>query len=477
MPLKNDPTNATTAIIGSGITGLCVAHSLQQQSSEQIPFELFDSSQVVGGAIQSTNIDGYLAEHGPNSILLKDKRIAALLRQVGLDGDNVDTELLLARPEARKRYIVQNGFTVAMPGTPIALINSPLFSLKGKMRLLMEPFIGRFQKRGNPQREESFADFVRRRFGPELLASAAAPFVSGIYAGNPEALSVRHAFPRLWAIEQKHRSILLGLIAQQFGSANNPHQLKPSQIVSFRSGMHALPNAIADSLPQKSLHLGAKISSIEPNDNGWTLTWTDQQGNDLQKNYRNIVITTPPHKLSRLTLPAKLHQTLQPVFDIESPPVTSLVLGFKREEIAHPLDGFGMLIKQSENSPLLGVLFSSSMFDGRAPDGHVALTCMMGGSINPQYADNDDRVVLQELNKLLGVTGKPSFRHQTTWPQAIPQYSLNYQEKLNTLNTCEQSYPGLYLAGNYRNGISVVDCMLNGLDLGKKLSRHSSTHH
>ncbi len=132
MPLKNDPTNATTAIIGAGITGLCVAHSLQQQSSEQIPFELFDSSQVVGGAIQSTNIDGYLAEHGPNSILLKDKRIAALLRQVGLDGDNVDTELLLARPEARKRYIVQNGFTVAMPGTPIALINSPLFSLKGK---------------------------------------------------------------------------------------------------------------------------------------------------------------------------------------------------------------------------------------------------------------------------------------------------------------------------------------------------------
>jgi oxygen-dependent protoporphyrinogen oxidase len=231
-----------------------------------------------------------------------------------------------------------------------------------------------------------------------------------------------------------------------------------------------LPQAIADNLPSASLKLEARISLIEANANGWSITWIDQEGREQRKDYRNIVITTPPHKLSDLPLPEELHQELQPIFKIESPPVTSLTLGFKREDVAHPLDGFGMLIKQSEKSPLLGVLFSSSMFDGRAPDGHVTLTCMMGGSINPHYADNDDQVVLDELRKLLGVTGEPTFRHQTSWPHAIPQYSLDYQDKLDTLDACEQSHPGLHLAGNYRNGISVIDCMLNGLELGQRLS-------
>ena len=469
MTSNNDSSNASVAIIGAGITGLCAAHSLLRQSSGRACFDLFDSAEKVGGAIQSTLMDGYLAEHGPNSILIKDKRIATLLRQIGLDGDNAYAELLPALPEATKRYIVQNGQPIAMPGTPIALINSPLFSLGGKLRLLIEPLIGRYQKRDESEEEESFADFVRRRFGPELLASAAAPFVSGIYAGNPETLSVRHAFPRLWAIEQKHRSILLGLVAKQLGSGNSQHQLKPSQIISFRSGMHALPNAIADSLPAESLHLEAKISSIKSSKSGWSITWTDQDGDEHRRDYRDIIITTPPHKLSGLPLPAELHQALQPIYEIESPPVTSLVLGFKRDDVAHPLDGFGMLIKQSENSPLLGVLFSSSMFEHRAPEGYVNLTCMMGGSICPHFADNNDQVVLDELNKLLGVTGAPTFRHRTTWPRAIPQYSLNYQQKLDTLNACEQSHPGLHLAGNYRGGISVTDCMLNGLELGKQI--------
>ncbi len=466
MPPDSETSTADTAIIGAGITGLCAAYSIQQQSQANSSFDLIESSDHVGGAIQSTLSDGYLAEHGPNSILIKDKRIAALLQQTGLDNDDAESELLPAHSEASKRYIVQNGQTIALPGNPISLISSPLFSPKGKMRLLLEPFIGRLPI---SQSEESFADFVSRRFGPELLANAAAPFVSGIYAGDPETLSVRHAFPRLWAIEQKHRSILLGLIAQQFGSASNPHQLKPSRIISFRSGMQSLPKAIARSLPSGSLKLSSQISSIEATSNGWTITWHDQDGNEQQKTYRNIVITTPPHKLSGLPLPVKLHQDLQLVFEIESPPVTSLTLGFKRKDVAHPLDGFGMLIKQAENSPLLGVLFSSSMFDGRAPDDHVTLTCMMGGSINPQYAENDDQLVLDELHKLIGVTGAPTFRHQTSWPRAIPQYSLNYQATLDAMNACEQSHPGLHLAGNYRGGISVTDCMLNGLELGKQV--------
>ena len=197
MDAKHPESSAETAIIGAGITGLCVAYALHQQSTKKHRFDIIDSSMRVGGAIQSTVHDGYLAEHGPNSILLKDRRVSSLLEQIGLADLGEDCELLQARPQAKKRYIVQGGKLVAMPGSPLSLINSPLLSYKGKLRLLAEPFIGRFKPEENNPSEESFAHFVRRRLGPEVLESAAGPFVNGIYAGDPEALSVRHAFPRL----------------------------------------------------------------------------------------------------------------------------------------------------------------------------------------------------------------------------------------------------------------------------------------
>lgn len=472
MASNNPEPSAQTAIIGAGITGLCVAHALHQESGSKHSFDLIESSSQVGGAIQSTLENGYLAEHGPNSILLKDRRISSLLEQIGLADLGEDCELLQARPEAKKRYIVQGGQLVAMPGSPLNLINSPLLSYKGKLRLLAEPFIGRFKPEENNPSEESFAHFVRRRLGPEVLENAAGPFVNGIYAGDPDTLSVRHAFPRLWAMEQEHGSVIFAALAQQFGRGQNPHQIKPSRIISFESGMHALPKAIAERLPPDSMHLASTISAIQQEGEHWHITWSDPEGRQHQNQYARLVITVPPHCLVGLPLPDSLSQCLQPVLGIESPPVTSLVLGFKREDVSHPLDGFGMLIKQAEKSPLLGVIFSSSMFDGRAPDGHVTLTCMMGGSLNPEYADNDDQTVLDELQRLLGVTGQPTFRHQTSWPNAIPQYSLDYQQALDAMKHCEKSHRGLYLAGNYRNGISVVDCILNGLQLGEQLASH-----
>jgi len=468
--------SADTAIIGAGITGLCVAHSLHTAAGDQKTFQLIESANKVGGAIQTTLAEGYLAEHGPNSILVKDKRVAAMLDQLGLHEVKLDNEALAARSEAHKRYIVQGGVPLAMPSSPLGIFKTPLFSLGGKLRLALEPFIGRYKGREQGQGEESFADFVRRRLGPDILESAAGPFVSGIYAGDPENLSVRHAFPRLWQLENRYRSVILGAIAMQSGRDNksnpNSNRLAPARMLSFRSGMHAMPKAIADSLPTASIQLNSKLQSITPNDDGWTLVWTDSSAQQHTGHYQNLVLTTPPHRLATLPLPASAHDALKPVVAMQSPPVTSLVLGFKREDVAHPLDGFGMLIKQSEKSPLLGVLFSSSMFDGRAPAGHVTLTCMMGGTMHPEYAQNDDQTVLDELGKLLGVKGAPTFRHQTSWPQAIPQYSLDYQDKLDAMASCEKAHPGLHLAGNYRGGISVGDCIVNGLALGEKLARH-----
>ncbi|NWK54658.1 protoporphyrinogen oxidase [Verrucomicrobiaceae bacterium N1E253] len=460
---------ANTAILGAGISGLCTAYQLNQSNHDCLVLE---SSSEAGGALKSTQSNGYLAEHGPNSLLVKDQRVNQLLHATGLHPEQ-GTSAQTANAAAKKRYIVHNGKPHAMPSSPLGMFKTPLFSSKGKLRFALEPFIGRYRGLEQGLGEESFADFVRRRLGPDMLASAAGPFVSGIYAGDPENLSVRHAFPRLWNLEHHYGSFILGALALQFKLGpvgKNPNRLSPSSMISFRNGMQQLPSAIAQSLPPGHFETNCQLQNIQQHGSSdWELTWTDNNKQCQQGVFNNLVLAVPHHQLAKLPLPADLLKSLSPVSSLASPPVTSLVLGFKREDVRHPLDGFGMLIKQSEASPLLGVLFSSSMFDGRAPDQHVTLTCMMGGSLNPHFAENDDQVVLDELKRLLGVEGAPSFRHRTSWQHAIPQYSLDYQKVIDAIQTCENDYPGLHLAGNYRGGISVGDCMVNGLELGQTI--------
>ena len=451
---------ATTAILGAGITGLSIAHSLTNSAQS---CHVFERSDRVGGAIQSTLENGYLAEDGPNSLLLKDTRVAELFDQIGLNG----TKIQDTRPDAHNRFIVNQGTPCQLPTSPLRMLRSPLFGLSGLLRIAKEPFISRYKSK----HEESFANFVRRRLGNNMLENGAAPFVSGIYAGDPESLSIRHAFPRLWSIENNHRSILMGALAMRKTKHAPPHRLSPTRTISFHSGLSELPQALARNLPQNTLKLNTKISAIEPCDGGWQISWTDLRGEQKSAHYQKLVITTPHHAISTLPLPHEIIQQLAPVAAIKAPPVTSLVLGFKRQQVVHPLNGFGMLIKSSENSPLLGVLFSSSMFEGRAPEGHVTLTCMMGGTHHPEYAENSDQIVLAELNKLLGITAAPTFRHRTHWQHAIPQYNLGYQKVLNALSLCEKSHAGLHFAGSYRGGISVTDCIINGLTLGKHLSK------
>lgn len=455
---------ANTAIIGAGITGLCSAHALSKKGKA---VHVFETSEHVGGAIQSVSTEGYLAETGPNSLLVKDSRVATLLNDVGLSSDgSLSHEFLLARDEAKKRYIVQDGKLHAMPSNIRGILKTPLFTLKGKLRIAREPFIGKYTGDG----EESFAHFVTRRFGKELLDSAAAPFVSGIYAGNPELLSIKHAFPRMYKLVEEHGSVLRGAFAMQRGKVNTPHKHSPSTIISFKSGMQVMPRAIAAQLPTNALKLGTKLQNIEQLEGGWKLTWQDAEGLPHEGIYKNLIISVPHHRLPSLPLPDTILEKLSVLKEIKAPPVTSLVLGFRKEDVPHPLDGFGMLIKKAEKSPLLGALFSSSMFDHRAPEGHVAITCMMGGALNPQYAKNDEEAVLKELHKTLGITGTPTFRHRTEWAKAIPQYSLDYQKVIDAITSCEKNYQGLHLAANYYQGISVGDCIVNGLELGNELS-------
>lgn len=450
------PIRPHAIVCGAGLTGLTTAWQLRRQGLDVTVLEADDA---VGGVVQSIRRDGYLVELGPNSCTLTTE-LAELVDAVGLTAT-----LRVAAPQAQRRYIVRNGRPLAVPSSPGALLRSPLFSLAGKLRMLAEPLIGR----RIDSSDESVADFIRRRLGSEPLAWAVDPFVSGVYAGDPARLSVRHAFPRLAAMEREHGSLLRGMIAGARRSrvARGQPGLVATRhtMVSFADGIHTLPRAIAESIGSANVQLSTRVIAIERHADGCHVT-VEQNGARRTLVADVAIVTVPLHALPRIDLPAAPRGALQQLATLEYPPVVSLALGFRRADVAHALDGFGCLIPSAERRQTLGVLFSSTLFDGRAPDDHVLLTCFIGGvrhaELGAASTDSLLQIVRKDLADLLGVQGAPTFVQRTSWPTAIPQYALGHDAMAHAAEAIEASVPGLILDGQFRRGVSVGDCIAAG---------------
>lgn len=443
-------------VCGAGLTGLTAAWHLKRSGAR---VTVIEASDIVGGVIRSTRSDGYLVEHGPNSCTLT-PALAHLVDTIGL------TALLRdAAPDAQRRYIVRNGRALAVPMSPGALLRSPLLSAAAKFRLLAEPFIAR----RNADTDESVAAFITRRLGPEVLTWAVDPFVSGVYAGDPEQLSIRHAFPRLAALERDHGSLVRGAIAAaRRGRATRAETGMPAaraRLVSFAGGMGTLPQAIADSIGSAHISCVAALTSIEEDAGGVRMTVRREGGLDTLR-ADAIVSTLPLHALTAIQLPGTTRDAVAQLRTVPYPAVASLALGFRRADVAHALDGFGCLIPSAEQRKTLGILFSSTLFDGRAPDGHVLLTCFLGGVRHPALGTASVQtlleLVLPELRSLLGVTGAPTFVHHTSWPMAIPQYTLGHDANARAADAIERLVPGLIVDGQFRRGVSVGDCVAAG---------------
>ncbi|MDQ8192847.1 protoporphyrinogen oxidase [Coraliomargarita sp. SDUM461004] len=440
-----------TAIIGSGITALTRAWQLTQRGHSCVVLE---SSPRIGGAIQSHRSGAYLAEAGPNSIQVNSAAVDRFLRSV----PNLENRIITASARAKKRFILRNGRPQAVPMGPLSAITSPLWSLSGKLRVLKEPFVRPMA----PDVEESAADFVRRRLGEELYQYAINPLIGGIYAGDPEQLSLRYAFPKLYALEQNHGGMIRGAIAKMHGNRQKHVPTVNKRIISFENGLAELPQALAAALGE-CVHTSVYLESIQHIDSHWQIKWNGQI-----HHYDEVILTTPAHSLAMLPLDLTLEKALRPLKAIDYPPVSVLSLAFKRAEVAHPLDGFGVLIPECEKRMILGVLFPSSIFAHRAPADEVLLTVFVGGERQPKLAQPDTDTlrikILPELRQILGVAGKPKFVHHTHWPRAIPQYKLGYGELLQQMQTVEAHFPGLKLAGNYRTGISLSYCIESALE-------------
>ena len=451
------------AIVGAGITGLVAAFELKKRG---IPVTIYEAGDRAGGVIRTVQHNGFIAECGPNTLLETSPQIPELFRELGLE-----SETMYSDPAAKNKYVIRGGIPVRMPGSGGEFFRTELFSPWAKLRLLGEPFI----RRSAPEREESLAAFVVRRLGVEFLDYAINPFVAGVYAGDPWKLSVREAFGKVYELEQRYGSLIGGQVLgarerKRRGGVSKQNAPK----VSFTRGLATLTNTLASRLEQE-LRFGCALEGIDQTFGGWNLQLRTPVGKKVCE-HSAVLLTIPAHHLANLPFVSNLHVSLDFLKQIRYAPVSSVVLGFRRDQVKHPLDGFGFLVPEVERLNILGAIFSSSLFPNRAPSDRVLITCYLGGFRAPElpFLDVSEQIKLvrQDLEKTLGVTGEPVFTHHAFYPRAIPQYELGYAAIRREIEAVEIKCPGLFFGGNYRNGVSLSDSLLNGIALGGRLDEH-----
>ena len=447
MTVKKD-----CVIVGSGISGLAIAFRLKKAGLDVC---LLEKSPRVGGSILTEKQDGFLIDCGPNSTLETSPKIGDFVKDVGLAAQKI-----YASDSAKNRYILRNGILNALPMSPPAFLISKLFSWKAKLRLFAEPFIAPAPE----DKEETIAEFVKRRLGQEFLDYAINPFIAGVYAGDPEKLSVRSAVAKIYALEKNYGSLIKGAIKGAKARKKRTETDKTrAQLFSFKNGMaelvHAISAKIAETiLTSTEINQITKISERE-----YAIS---VKSNKIEKIIANSVIFTTPAFATADFIQSFDTVCAGKLREIHYPPVAMVFFGFKNKNKVQcrPLDGFGFLVPKVEKRKILGTIWSSTLFPNRAPAGGIALTTFVGGMRQPEVLNCDDEalsnLVRSELADLLNLKGKPDIVKIKRWERAIPQYALGHQQRIDAIEQLEKNNPGLFLSGNYRGGISVGDCIL-----------------
>ena len=449
-------------VVGGGISGLVCAYALHKAGIEA---EIIEASPRPGGVINSIVRDGFLLELGPQSFAG-----AAALRQ--LSDELGISDLLLQAPPRAPRYVLVDGKLRPVPLSPPAFFLSPLIDGATKWALVRDA-LGRSVP---PEPDESVAAFVRRKFSAELLDRLVGPFVSGIYAGDPEHLSIGSAFPRLYEAEKTSGSIVRGML--RLARPKKGPRERPS-LQTFRDGNETLIQALATKLGP-SLRCGVALTAIRrggadigPRGNRFVVDVESRTGHESMV-ADSLVLATPANVASALLKP------LDPVFEsalgaIDYAPVAVVSLGYRRSDVGHSLNGFGFLVPRSQGLRTLGTVWNSSLFPGRAPSGHVLLTGFVGGATDRQAISLPSAelaaTVHREMAAVLAIGGSPVFSHVQLYQRAIPQYNLGHGERLASLELARCLSPNLYLAGNYLRGPAIGACVEQSFAAVEELCR------
>lgn len=444
-------TRVDAVVIGAGLSGLASAYRLHRAGKRVLVLEGGDA---VGGVIQSQREDGYLLETGPNTFTSTGEALMDLCGEL-------DLAPVSTAPSAKKRYLYSQGRLNPVPENPLALLTTPLLSTGAKLRMLKEPFI-----KPIGVGEATVAAFIRHRLGQAVLDQFVAPFLSGVYAGDPEELSIHAVFPTLARWERDYGSLIRG--ALQANKSKKPGK-RPYALLGFSEGMAALPRALAGQLPTEAVRLNTVVSALEPDANGYRCHL--DSGEIIEAT--SVVIATPADVTADLLAPVNAGSA-DILRQIPYAPIAVVHLGFRAGDIPHPLDGFGFLVPRTEQIPLLGSIWSSSLFPDRIPDDHVLLTCFLGGATAPEWSEcTDEELIAQAVRDLSAVFQAtrlaPGFATVFNWRRGIPQYTLGHRDRIARLQENISKHPGLALAGNYLAGVSLNDCVLSGNRAAEKI--------
>jgi oxygen-dependent protoporphyrinogen oxidase len=331
---------------------------------------------------------------------------------------------------------------------------------------MAEPFMRR-RSRADARTDESVGAFARRRIGAEAVAYLVNPLVAGIYAGDPDRLSAHHTCEALVAMERRYGSVFLGALRNR----RRPPRRAP---VTFRQGMDTLPGALAARL-MGEIRFRTRVRECQPCGSRWIVR-CQSDGRTYSQEADAVVFAGSADAVHAIGLPAPLTERLAPLGAVVAPPVATVSLGFPREAVAHPLDGFGFLVPERERASVLGVVFASSVFPDRAPADHVLLTCFIGGARAPGLALERQETLVgcarRDLDRLLGVDrhATATFTAVARFPRAIPQYDVGYDTITAAVERAEADFPGVHFAGSYRGGASLPACVASGLAIAERVA-------
>jgi len=438
--------NNKVVIIGAGLTGLVTGYYLKKRN---IPFVILERKDRVGGVINTYRQKGFVFEEGPNSGVVGNKEVVELFEDLKED---IDVEP--ANSVSKARWILKNGKWHALPSGLISAVTTPLFTLKDKFGILGEPF----RKPGtNPN--ETLADMVRRRMGKSFLDYAIDPFILGIYSGDPARLVPRFALPKLYNLEQKYGSFIGGAIKKKRDKTAENDKRVTKDIFSIRGGLSNLTKALYTYIGIDNIVLDCNNVSVTRDNENYNISY-NKDGNTENIKAGKVISTVGGYALPDI-FKCIGKKSLQPITNLQYAQVAQVVVGFQQWKGAS-LKAFGGLIPHKERRNILGVLFLSSLFKRRSPEGGALLSFFVGGVRNHKLAlaDNETikEIVQKELEELFNLPEwNPRIFKVYRHPYAIPQYYADTEQRYECINNLQQQFPGIILAGNIRDGIGMAD--------------------
>ncbi len=450
-------------VVGGGITGLAAAHravELARERSAALELTLVDSRDRLGGTIATERAGGFLVEAGPDSFLSEKPWALALCRRLGVEHRLVRTDDRFRKVfvwHAGRLHALPDGFQLLAPTKLGPFVRSGLFSWPGKLRMVLDLVVPR-----GTSDDESLGAFVRRRLGREALERVAQPLVAGIYTADPDDLSLTATMPRFAELERRERSIILGLWrANRRAPQTGTSGARWSLFVTLQNGMEELVATIASRLPPGSVLLKHRADGIERCGRGWRVV--GGLGGALEADH--VIVAAESYTASRLLryVDPALATLLGEIPYASSATVT---FGFRRADVPHPLDGFGIVVPRGERRAVFACTFSSVKYPGRAPEGHALLRCFVGGALNERVLESDDAALIasarDDLRAALGITAGPVLMRVARWTKAMPQYHVGHAGRVETIEHCAGALPGLHLAGAAYRGVGIADCVRSG---------------